>query len=108
MNLNKKIFYLVWGIHLLLTAIAGVSDIWINADAVREGVQVNQSTHGMLQLFLSILLFPAKPILGGWIASTGIKWLFIPAVIVNSFMWAYVVALVVKFSSGKKGNSANP
>lgn len=93
-----KIFYLVLAVHLLLTAIVGISDIWINAEAMKEGVQVNQSMHEMLQLFLSILLFPIKPIFGGWLANSDIKWLYIPAVIVNSFIWACTVALVIKFN----------
>lgn len=93
-----KIFYLVLVMHLLLTAMVGVCDISINAEAMREGIQVNQSQHEMLQFFLSTLLFPIKPIFGGWLESSGIKWLFIPAVIVNSFIWASAVALVIKFS----------
>jgi len=100
---NRKIFFLVWLVHILLTAVAGAAVIWANAAAIKSGVQVSQSLHELLQFFLSIMLFPIKPIVGGWLANSDFKWLFIPAVIINSLMWAFVVAIVVKISSDKKG-----
>jgi hypothetical protein len=93
----KKIALTIFVIHLSLSFSIGALNIYAHISAAQMGIDPNSALVDSLEVLLSIFLFPIKTFFADFILSSAVRWLFIPAIIINSLIWTLVFSFGIQF-----------
>lgn len=77
-------------------------NIYTHVSAAQEGIEPNTIVVKMLDVLLSIILFPKKALYADFILSSSMQWLFIPAIIINALIWWVVIVVSIKLIKQRK------
>ncbi|WP_198320041.1 hypothetical protein [Alteromonas mediterranea] len=90
---QRKIIFLIWIIHALLTGglVVYLSGAMLAAGTSNQDISLVSQ---MLHVLVSILSMPLGPLAAKFIDTRSLQLVFV--VLTNSFIWAFVISLALK------------